>query len=180
MTPPRATPAPDDASRGAGKEGRALGAMLREAWIGYRRRLESELAEAGFSDRGFPDGRVLRLCAGAQDVTASEVGRRLGITRQGASKVVASLRRRGYVTLEPSQRSGREKLVRLTPRALHYLEAHRAAARKVERQLRDELGSEVYDAAMSVLGALRDPGHESLRDFLGVARSPAYRGDLEA
>jgi hypothetical protein len=50
--------------------------------VGYRRQLDQELAAAGFGDRGFPDGRVLRLCGGAADVTISHIGRELGITRQ--------------------------------------------------------------------------------------------------
>jgi DNA-binding MarR family transcriptional regulator len=38
-------------------------------------------------------------------------------TRQGASKIVASLRDRRYVTISDSATSGREKVVKLTPRA---------------------------------------------------------------
>ena len=41
-----------------------LGAALRRAWVGYQRRLDQEIATAGFADRGFPDGRVLRMCSG--------------------------------------------------------------------------------------------------------------------
>ena len=55
------------------------------------------MAETGFGERRFPDGRVLRVCAGEAGSTISAIGRELGITRQGASKVVAELRDRGYV-----------------------------------------------------------------------------------
>ena len=37
-----------------------LGAALRQAWVGYHRRLDEAMAAAGFDDHGFPDGRVLR------------------------------------------------------------------------------------------------------------------------
>ena len=106
-----------------------LGVGLRQAWAGYRRQLDHELAAAGFGDRGFPDGRVLRLCTGASDVTISQIGRELGITRQGASKIVASLRDRGYVALSPSPTDRREKIVKPTRRAVAFLAAQREAAR---------------------------------------------------
>ena len=47
------------------------------------------MAEAGFGERKFPDGRVLRVCSGRAGSTISAIGRELGITRQGASKVVS-------------------------------------------------------------------------------------------
>src|SRR5579859_7795430 len=89
-----------------------LAAALRRAWLGYQLRLDEGLAAAGFGDRGFPDGRVLRICAANPDgTTISQIGRELGITRQGASKTVASLRERRYVIVTPSATSGREKIV---------------------------------------------------------------------
>lgn len=131
-----------------------LGVALRRAWAGYRRRLEEELAAAGFGDRGFPDGRVLRLCAEASDVTISHIGRELGITRQGASKIVASLRDRGYVTLSPSPTDRREKIVSPTRRAVEFLSAQREAARRIEARVRSELGADALDGLYQLLDAL--------------------------
>jgi DNA-binding MarR family transcriptional regulator len=131
-----------------------LGVALREAWVGYRRQLDRELAAAGFGDRGFRDGRVLRLCTDASDVTISHIGRELGITRQGASKIVASLRDRGYITLLPSPTDGREKIVEPTRRALAFLGAQREAARRIEARVRSELGPDALDGLYQLLGAL--------------------------
>jgi DNA-binding MarR family transcriptional regulator len=131
-----------------------LGVSLRQAWVGYRRQLERELAAAGFGDRGFPDGRVLRLCTGGSEVTISQIGRELGITRQGASKIVASLRDRGYVALSPSSTDRREKIVRPTPRALQFLAAQREAARRIEAKVHAELGDGALDALYQLLDAL--------------------------
>lgn len=120
----------------------ALGPALRRAWVGYQLRLDAELAAAGFVDRGFPDTRVLLMCADSAGTTTSQIGRELGITRQGASKVTASLRDRGYVTIEASPTNGREKVVALTPRAVEYLAAQTAAVRAVDEKLRLELGAD--------------------------------------
>jgi DNA-binding MarR family transcriptional regulator len=149
-----------------GDGGPALGPALRRAWVGWRRRLDAELAAAGFADHGFPDGRVLRTCLRFPEVTVSEIGRELAITRQGASKIVSSLAARGYVTLAPSPDDRREKRVELTPRATAYLAAHREAAARIERQLRAELGDAPFDSLAALLAALGGGEQPRMSDYL--------------
>ena len=144
----------------------SLGGALRRAWVGYQRRLDDELAAAGFGERRFPDGRVLRICSRSAEATISQIGRELGITRQGASKIIASLRDRRYLTLTPSADDGREKIVSLTPRAVEYLEAQRKAARAIERQLRAEIGAEAFDSLYHLLEALGGDEQPRMRDYL--------------
>ena len=143
-----------------------IGSALRSAWLGYQVRLDRAMGEAGFGERKFPDGRVLRVCSVEGGSTISAIGRELGITRQGASKVVAHLRDRGYVAVTDSTTSKREKSVVLTPRGIDYLAHRRAAARAIEDELRAELG----EGALAALGALLhalDPGEEvRLRAYL--------------
>jgi DNA-binding MarR family transcriptional regulator len=139
--------------------------LLRGAWVGYQLRLDNAMADAGFGDRGFPDGRVLRMCRD-NEATISKIGRELGITRQGASKVVGSLRERGYVAVDPSPHSAREKTITLTPRALDYLAAQRKAVRTIERQLRNALGPDGFAALSRLLDELGADDQVRLRDYL--------------
>jgi DNA-binding MarR family transcriptional regulator len=155
----------------AGARPARLGGALRQAWVGYRRQLDEELAAAGFGDRGFPDGRVMRLCGGASDVTISQIGRELGITRQGASKIVASLRDRGYVTLSPSPTDRREKIVKPTRRAVEFLAAQREAARRIEARIRSELGADALDGLYRLLDALGGEEQPQLADHLQSSAS---------
>jgi DNA-binding MarR family transcriptional regulator len=143
-----------------------LGGVLRRAWVGYQRRLGEELAAAGFDDRRFPDGRVLRICSKSAEATISQIGRELGITRQGAGKIVASLRARGYVRLQASPTDGREKIVNLTLRATDYLAAQRKAARAIERRLRAELGVEGFESLYRLLEALGGDEQPRMSDYL--------------
>ncbi len=143
-----------------------LGRGLRQAWVGYHRRLDQELAAAGFGDRGFPDGRVLRICSRAGETTVAQIGRELEITRQGAAKLVASLRDCGYVTVEPSATSGREKTVSLTVRAVEYLEAHRNAARRIEREVLAEVGTGGVEGLSRLLKALGGEDQPGMLDYL--------------
>ena len=154
----------------SGRRPARLGVALQQAWAGYQRELDRELAAAGFADRGFPEGRVLRLCANAAaDVTISQIGRELGITRQGASKIVASLRDRGYVALSPSPTDRREKIVTLTPRAVRFRAAERQAASRIEAQIRSDLGPEALDGLYGLLDALDALGGGSV-----TRREPAH------
>jgi DNA-binding MarR family transcriptional regulator len=143
-----------------------LGPALRRAWIGYQRRLDMAMADAGFDERRFPDGPVLRLCSDSAGSTISNIGRELGITRQGAAKVVGHLHDRGYVSVADSPTSGREKSVTLTSSGTQYLAAQRDAVRTIERHLRKELGEEPLTALHRLLDVL-DPGEEvRMRTYL--------------
>ena len=125
------------------------------------------MAESGFGERRLPDGRVLRLCSGQAGSTISAIGRELGITRQGASKVVEHLSDCGYVTVSDSATSGREKSVTLTPRGIEYLGVQHAAAREIERELQATLGGEGFAGLLALLNAL-DPGDlPRMRTYLG-------------
>jgi DNA-binding MarR family transcriptional regulator len=151
---------------GRRQTGPGLGAALRQAWVGYQRRLDEQMAAAGFDDRRFPDGRVLRICARSAETTASQIGRELGISRQGAAKVVGDLRGRGYVAVVASATSGREKIVSLTPRAADYLAAQRKAARAIERQLRAQIGIEGFESLARLLDALGGDDQPRMSDYL--------------
>ena len=142
-----------------------LGPALRRAWVGYQRRLDAAMARAGFTDRQFPDGRVLRVCR-TEPTTISQIGRELGISRQGAHKVVASLRDRRYVKLRVSTTNRSEKIVELTPRAHEYLAAQQKAARAIERQLRREVGDDAYASLMAVLDTIGAEDQPRLREYL--------------
>jgi DNA-binding MarR family transcriptional regulator len=147
-----------------------LGVALRQAWVGYRRRLDDELADAGFADRGFPDGRVLHICARGEDVTISSLGRELGMTRQGASKLVASLRARGYVTLHASPDDAREKRVVLTARAREFLRVQREAARRIEQGVGADLGPIALDALRQLLDHLGGADQPRMSDYITESR----------
>jgi DNA-binding MarR family transcriptional regulator len=129
----------------------ALGFALRRAQAGYRRQVDEQLAAAGFDQRRFPDARVLLMCAAPGETTISDIGRGLGITRQGASKIVAGLRDRGYLKVSPSPADGREKILTAAPRAVQYLRAIRDAARVIEARLQDEIGAEALEQFFGTL-----------------------------
>jgi DNA-binding MarR family transcriptional regulator len=143
-----------------------LGPALRRAWVGYQLRLDAAMADAGFGERRFPDGRVLRLCSGQAGSTISAIGRELGITRQGASKYVGHLRDRGYISVADSPTSKREKSVTLASRGNDYLQAQRAAERAIEDELRVALGEAGFSDLFTLLDALDHGEQTRMRTYL--------------
>ena len=129
-----------------------LGPALRRAWVGYQQRLDRAMANAGFDERRFPDGRVLRLCSQPEGSTISNIGRELGMTRQGASKLVSHLQERGYVSIADSTTSRREKTVTPTDLGSQYLSAQRSAVRAIDDEVRAELAATgLGEGALDVL-----------------------------
>jgi DNA-binding MarR family transcriptional regulator len=82
-------------------------------------------AHADLAARGHPGLRPAHGFAmqaiGVHGASASEVGRRLGVSKQAAGKTVDRLEALGYVERVDDPRDARSKLVRLTPRGLESL-----------------------------------------------------------
>lgn len=102
---------------------------------------------------GHPDARPMHGFAcqavGAGGASAVQVGRRLGISKQAAGKLIATLERDGYVTREPDARDARRKLVRLSTRGGDLL----AQSARIFDELRADWSAVLGDDR---LGALED------------------------
>ena len=83
-------------------------------------RLHAELAEQGHPDFRPAHGFALQAI-GVPGATASEIGRRLGISKQAAGKTTDRLAALGYVERVDDAEDGRRKLIRLTSRGVDVL-----------------------------------------------------------
>ena len=92
-------------------------------FAGFRSLIDDLHAE--LAARGHPDVRpaygFAMQAIGLRGATASEIGRRLGVSKQAAGKTVDRLEALGYVERVDDQADGRRKLIRLTPRGLDSL-----------------------------------------------------------
>ncbi|MGW5272082.1 MarR family winged helix-turn-helix transcriptional regulator [Streptomyces sp. NPDC004044] len=82
--------------------------------------LHRELAECGHPEVRPAYGFALQAIGG-DGATASEIGRRLGVSKQAAGKTVDRLESLGYVERLDDPQDGRRKLVRVTPRGVDVL-----------------------------------------------------------
>ncbi|ATL28628.1 MarR family winged helix-turn-helix transcriptional regulator [Streptomyces formicae] len=125
-------------------------------------RLHAELARQGHPDACPAHGFAMQAI-GVHGATASEIGRRLGVSKQAAGKTVDRLIALGYAARTEDPDDARRKLVRLTP---HGFDALRRSA-----VIFDELRAE-WAAS---LGARRLRSLES--DLRAVVPTEAFRLD---
>jgi DNA-binding MarR family transcriptional regulator len=85
--------------------------------LGFRALIDdvhAELAAAGHPDISTLHGITFKAIG--DGITASALGRRLGVSKQAAAKTVEGLEREGYVERVPDPADARSKIIRLTPR----------------------------------------------------------------
>jgi DNA-binding MarR family transcriptional regulator len=82
--------------------------------------LHAELARRGHPDLRPAHGFALQAI-GLRGATATEAGRRLGISKQAAGKTIDRLEELGYVHKAGDDTDRRRKLVRISPRGLDAL-----------------------------------------------------------
>ena len=103
--------------------------------------LHAELARQGHPDVRPAHGLTLQAI-GPAGVTASELGRRLGVSKQAAGKTVDRLEKLGYVTRAGDDRDARRKLIRLTGRGVELLNRSAAIFDDLRAQWVRTLGAE--------------------------------------
>jgi len=82
--------------------------------------LHAQLAREGHPGVRPVDGFVFQAI-GRDGTTATELGRRLGVSKQAAAKSIESLERLGYVKRSADPGDARRKVVRLTARGIDCL-----------------------------------------------------------
>ncbi|MFG2904744.1 MarR family winged helix-turn-helix transcriptional regulator [Kitasatospora sp. NPDC048286] len=115
------------------------------------RTITDELHER-ITREGHPDlrpmyGFVLQAI-GPQGTTASELGRRLGVTKQAAGKTVDNLEQLGYVERAADPADTRRKVVRLTERGMDCL----LRSARIFDELREEWSEVLGEEQLRLLG----------------------------
>ncbi|MDQ1921566.1 MarR family winged helix-turn-helix transcriptional regulator [Massilia pseudoviolaceinigra] len=118
-----------------------FGILLNVAFGTFKIQLHKRLAEKGFDDLGSSFGYVFRMLE-AQPQSLKQVASALGITAQGALKVINDMVAKGYVERHDEPGDGRSKRLALTPRAVAAMaEAHRFHV-QFERNLAAKFGAD--------------------------------------
>jgi DNA-binding MarR family transcriptional regulator len=106
----------------------------------------AELALRGYEDvRPVHDFAMRAIAAGSDN--ASELGRRLSVSKQAAAKTIAVLQERGYVTRDPDPRDARRKRLQVTPLGFDVLRTGEA----IFDELRDEWERQIGPAQLASL-----------------------------
>lgn len=113
----------------------------------------AELAERGHEDvRPVHDFAMRAIAAGAD--SASELGRRLSITKQSAAKTIAVLQERGYVTRDTDPRDGRRKRLQVTALGFDVMRQGEEVFDELRDQWAQQIGAAELDRIEDHLTAL--------------------------
>jgi len=113
-------------------------------------RLGTAVEKAGIDDMRSAFGFVVRALA-ERDRTLTELAELLAVTKQGAIKVVDEMEQRGFVERVPDHTDRRAKAIHLTDKGRQVRRAALAESRRMERELRSDLGDRDVDAMRRVL-----------------------------
>jgi len=102
--------------------------------------LHAELARRGHPDMRSAHGFALQAI-GPSGATATEVGRRLGVSKQAAGKTVDRLEDLGYVEKAGDDTDHRRKLIRITPRGMEALTLSAMIFEDIRARWAAELGA---------------------------------------
>src|SRR5215212_7777670 len=116
-----------------------LGVLLTLATGAFKERLHAHLAASGYDDLGSSFGFVFRSLAD-RPLSLAELASRLGISSQGALKIVAEMEERGYVERRDDEADRRIRRLLLTVRGRAALREARRLHARVERELVTTLG----------------------------------------
>lgn len=151
--------------------GRSQGAELALLLLGGFHSMVDEVVD-GLDRRGHAGVRpahefALRAIDAGAD-TASELGRRLSVSKQAAAKTIAALQQLGYVDREVDPSDGRRKRVRVTPHGYELMAIGGALFDDVRERWAAQIGVQPLKTLEAHLGQLverRELGAEDLARF---------------
>jgi DNA-binding MarR family transcriptional regulator len=112
-----------------------------------------ELARRGYEDvRPVHDFAMRAIVAGAD--SASELGRRLSISKQSAAKTIAVLQERGYVARETDPHDARRKRLQVTALGFDVLRTDEAVFDELRVQWERQIGADELKTFETHLAAL--------------------------
>ena len=113
----------------------------------------AELARRGYEDvRPVHDFAMRAIAAGAGN--ASDLGRRLSVSKQAAAKTIAVLQERGYVTRDTDPRHARRMRLQVTPLGFEVLRQGEAIFDELRDQWERQIGSAELESIETHLAAL--------------------------
>jgi DNA-binding MarR family transcriptional regulator len=130
-----------------------VGSMLRSAWTELIDEAFEQLIAAGFDDLRPVHGPILRELL-VSNLRPSELGARLGLSKQAANDLVREFEAKGYITLAPDPNDGRAKRIVATERGWQVSETAQASSNAVGRRWAELVGEERYAVFEEVLRAI--------------------------
>lgn len=156
------------------RSGADLALLLLAGFRTLADRATTELAERGYENvRPVHDFALHSILSGAD--SASELARRMSVTRQAAAKTIAALEERDYVVREPDSADGRRTRLRVTEHGLAMLGQGEAIFDELREQWEKQVGAASLAALEETLRSLVGNNAIQLDSPGWIARDPDVR-----
>lgn len=132
-----------------------IGALLRRASEASHQVLLRRLHEAGFSDMR-PTHFALFQFPGPHGVRPTELARRVGLSKQALNPLLNELESFGYLTREPDDDDGRQRVLRLTDRGVAFMARIKSILEDIETTLARELGQKRFQKMRQAVALIPD------------------------
>lgn len=116
-----------------------------------------DAVHADLADRGFPGVRAshgFAMQAIGEGCSSVELGDRLGVSKQAATKTAQSLDGLGFITREPSPDDGRVRILRPTARGREMLRLSAQAFRTEVARWRERSSDDAVDTTLALLATV--------------------------
>lgn len=139
--------------------------LLMSAFRGLVDAVHLELEGAGYP--GIRAGHGFAMQAIGGSCTSVELGERLGVSKQAATKTARALEGMGLVSRGQNAHDGRERLITPTSRGREMLRLSAAAFKRLVQEWRERVGDENVDATLTTLAAasVSSRGQTDLSDW---------------
>ncbi|ARG97083.1 MarR family winged helix-turn-helix transcriptional regulator [Legionella micdadei] len=127
-----------------------LKGLLQEKLWKLEERLANEREKSSYQHLTGAQSRILATLRG-ENLTISEVGRRLGISRQAVHKIVSQLVNEGILSLEPMPENNRDKIIVFTEKGVVLKETAKKALKKLDDEVKEKLGDKDFELLKEIL-----------------------------
>jgi DNA-binding MarR family transcriptional regulator len=124
--------------------------MLRAAWTELVNEVFEKLVAAGYEDLRPVHRPILREML-VSNLRPSELGARLGLSKQAANDLVREFEAKGYIRLEPDPHDGRAKRIIATERGWQAHQTAQESGNAVGRRWAEQVGEDRYAVFEEVL-----------------------------
>ncbi len=132
-----------------------IGLALWRAAQQWRNRMRAELAARGYPWHQGAAGEVLAHL-GPSGISQAALTERMGLSKQAVQQLVDQLEAQGVVERVPDPTDGRARRIVLTELGLADFAERNRVKRAIERQYRERLGPEAFEALQAALAKLAD------------------------
>lgn len=127
-----------------------VGALLRLAWLDFRRRLYDRVVSAGYGDLQ-PSHVLLFKYPTIEGLRPGELADHAGISKQGVNDLLRHLEASGYVELRTDRRDRRARRITLTARGKALMEYLYTASSEVSDELSQAVGRRRFESLRKTL-----------------------------